>query len=181
MVRHENPLQSRRAQGYVIAHAYRSELVSPRRPGPCPETCLPRRVRRACGSGALCPPSAPAGVQLTVGVASRLWRTGHAESAGPAGPPASGLPALPPLAVCAYGCPKTWLWWFAEPALQALPPPADGLLSRVGDRTLTGTRGSKHPVAHKTRLSQYQPDVFGFRIVSSGPVGGLLASRWMSP
>lgn len=65
----------------------------------------------------------------------------------------------------AYGCPKTWLWWFAEPALQALPPPADGLLSRVGDRTLTGTRGSKHPVAHKTRLSQYQPDVFGFRIV----------------
>jgi hypothetical protein len=68
--------------------------------------------------------------------------------------------------LCAtYWCTKTWLWWFAEQALQALPPPEDGLRYVVGDRTLTGKQGAKHPVAHKTRLSQYHPDVFGFRIV----------------
>jgi len=65
----------------------------------------------------------------------------------------------------AYWCTKTWRWWFAEQALQALPPPEDGLLSRVGDSPLTGTRGSKPPVAHKTRLSPYHPEVFGCRIV----------------
>jgi hypothetical protein len=65
----------------------------------------------------------------------------------------------------AYWCTKTWRWWLAAQALQALPPPEDGLLSLVGASPLTGTRGSKPPVAHKTRLSQYHPDVFGFRIV----------------
>jgi Transposase DDE domain len=57
------------------------------------------------------------------------------------------------------------LWWFADQALHAFPPPEDGILSLVGDSTLKGKRGSKHPVAHKTRLSQYPPDVFGLRIV----------------
>jgi hypothetical protein len=35
----------------------------------------------------------------------------------------------------------------------------------VGDSTLKGKRGPKHPVAQKTRLSQHHPSVFGFRIV----------------
>src|SRR5882724_9698138 len=105
MVRHENPLQSRRAQGYVIAHAYRSSYP-PGGPDHVLNLSAPPCVAGPGGSGALCPPSAPAGVQLTVGVASRLWRTGHAESAGPAGPPASGLPALPPLAVCRLRVPE---------------------------------------------------------------------------
>jgi hypothetical protein len=46
-----------------------------------------------------------------------------------------------------------------------LPPPEDGILSLVGDSTLKGTCGPKHPVAQRTRLSQHHPDVFGFRIV----------------
>jgi hypothetical protein len=65
----------------------------------------------------------------------------------------------------AYWCTKTWRWGFAAQALQALPPPAEGLRSRGGDSTLNGQRGAKHPVAHQTRLSQYHPDIFGFRIV----------------
>ncbi len=75
------------------------------------------------------------------------------------------------LLCAASWCTKTLLWWFAEQAMQALPPPEDGLLSLVGDRTLKGRRGLKHPVAHKTRLSQYHPSGFGFRIV-------LLMAQW---
>ena len=69
------------------------------------------------------------------------------------------------LLCAAYWCTKTLLWWFADQALQAWPPPEDGLLSLVGDSTLKGTRGPKHPVAQRTRLRQHHPDVFGFRIV----------------
>jgi hypothetical protein len=50
----------------------------------------------------------------------------------------------------------TVLWWFADQALQALPPPEDGRLSLAGDSTLEGTRGPKQPMARKTRLSQYR-------------------------
>jgi hypothetical protein len=64
----------------------------------------------------------------------------------------------------AYGCTKTLLW-VADQALQALPPPADGILSLVGDSPLKGARGPQHLVAPKTRLSQHHPYVFGFRIV----------------
>jgi hypothetical protein len=74
--------------------------------------------------------------------------------------------------LCAgYWCTKTLLWWFAEQALQALPPPEDGILYLVGDSTLKGKRGQKHPLAHKTRLSQHHPYVFGFRII-------LLMAQW---
>jgi hypothetical protein len=41
----------------------------------------------------------------------------------------------------------------------------------VGDSTLKGKRGQQHPTAQKTRLSQYHPSVFGFRIV-------LLMAQW---
>ena len=75
------------------------------------------------------------------------------------------------LLCAASWCTKTWLWWFADQALQALPPPEDGILSLVGDSTLKGKRGPKHPVAQKTRLSQRHPYVFGFRIV-------LLMAQW---
>ena len=47
----------------------------------------------------------------------------------------------------------------------------DGLLYLVGDSTPKSKRGSKHPVAQKTRLSQHHPDVYGFRIV-------LLMAQW---
>jgi hypothetical protein len=74
--------------------------------------------------------------------------------------------------LCAtYWCTKTLLWWFADQALQAFPPPEDGLLYLVGDSTLKGKQGPKHPVAQKTRLSQHHPYVFGFRIA-------LLMAQW---
>lgn len=75
------------------------------------------------------------------------------------------------LLCAAYWCTKTLLWWFAEQALQAFPPPEDGILYLVSDSTLKGKRGSKHPVAQKTRLSQHHPYVFGFRIV-------ILMAQW---
>jgi hypothetical protein len=52
---------------------------------------------------------------------------------------------------------KTWLGWCADHAVQAFPPPEAGLLSLVGDHTLTGQRGAKHPVAQNTRLNRDHP------------------------
>jgi hypothetical protein len=69
------------------------------------------------------------------------------------------------LLCAAHWCTKTWLWWFAEQALQAFPPPEDGHLYLVSDSTLKGQRGAKHPVAQTTRLSQYHPYVFSLRRV----------------
>jgi hypothetical protein len=69
------------------------------------------------------------------------------------------------LLCAAYWCTKTLLWWAADQALQAFPPPEKGRLYLVADSTLTGKRGAQHPVAQKTRLSQHHPYVFGFRIV----------------
>jgi hypothetical protein len=68
------------------------------------------------------------------------------------------------LLCAAYWCTKTLLWWFADQAMQAFPPPEDGILYLVGDSMLTGKRGAKHPVAHKTRVSQYHPSVYGMAL-----------------
>jgi hypothetical protein len=74
--------------------------------------------------------------------------------------------------LCAtYWYTKPLLWWVADQALQAFPPPEDGVLSLVVDSTLNGTRGPKPPIAQKTRLSQHHPYVFGFRIV-------ILMAQW---
>jgi hypothetical protein len=62
-------------------------------------------------------------------------------------------------------CTKALLGWFADQALQAFPPPEDGVLYLVADSTLKGKRGPKHPVAQKIRLSQHHSYVFGFRMV----------------
>jgi len=74
--------------------------------------------------------------------------------------------------LCAsYWGTKALLWWFADQALQALPPPTDGILYLVSDSPLKGKRGPKHPVAQKTRLSHLHPYVFGFRMA-------LLMAQW---
>ncbi len=77
----------------------------------------------------------------------------------------------PRLLGAAYWCTKALLWWFADQALQAFPPPGDGILYLVADSTLKGKRGPNHPVAQKTRLSQHHPYVFGFRMV-------ILMAQW---
>jgi hypothetical protein len=83
----------------------------------------------------------------------------------------------------------TGRWWCADQALQAFPPPAEGLLSRVGDRTLKGARGRTPPVAQQPRRSQHQPDVCGVRLVrllapgdvSRLPGAGALVRRTPAP
>jgi hypothetical protein len=75
------------------------------------------------------------------------------------------------LLCAAYWGTKALLWWVVDQALQAFPPPEDGILYLVADSTLKGKRGPKHPVAQKTRLSQHHPYVFGFRIV-------ILIAQW---
>jgi hypothetical protein len=40
------------------------------------------------------------------------------------------------LLCAAYWCSETLLWWFANQALQAFPPPEEGILCLVGDSTL---------------------------------------------
>src|SRR5918992_3747644 len=99
MVRRENPLQSRSSQGYLIAIAHR---ISYRPGGPDHvfDLSAPPRVAVPAGPGALFPPSAPTNLQLALGVAPRLRRTGQPEGPGPAWPQASGLSTLPAPAVC---------------------------------------------------------------------------------
>src|SRR5919109_1877874 len=98
MVRRENPLQSRRSQGYLIATAHR---LSSRPGGPDPglDLSAPPRLAASAGPGARFPPAAPAGLQLAGGLAHGLWRPGQLAGAGPTWPGPSGLPAVSPSAV----------------------------------------------------------------------------------
>ena len=55
--------------------------------------------------------------------------------------------------------------------LRSLPPPADGVLHLIGDATVKGKRGKKHPLGHKTRMNEYAHFCFGFEMV-------LLIASW---
>jgi hypothetical protein len=59
----------------------------------------------------------------------------------------------------------------ATATLRALPPPADGVLSLIGDSTLKDKRGRKHPLGHTTRHREHDPYSFGFEMV-------LLIASW---
>jgi hypothetical protein len=69
------------------------------------------------------------------------------------------------LLTAAYWNTRLLLWWFADHAIAALPPPDDGVCHLVVDSTLKGKTGQKHPLAKKGRLSEYAPYVFGLHIV----------------
>ena len=64
-------------------------------------------------------------------------------------------------------------WWseqalvtdLSADVLRQLPPPADGLLHLVGDVTLKGKRGEKHPLGRKCRVNEYARFCFGFELV----------------
>jgi hypothetical protein len=67
----------------------------------------------------------------------------------------------------AAGC---WPWtvvlaWLVEQALDAFPPPSDGLLYLVADSTLKGKRTQKNPWAKAWRLNEYEPFTFGLHAV----------------
>ena len=59
----------------------------------------------------------------------------------------------------------------AATTLRSLPPPTDGVVSRIGDSTLKAKRGRKHPVGHCTRHGEHEPYMLGFARV-------LLIARW---
>ena len=56
-------------------------------------------------------------------------------------------------------------------ALLSLPPPADGRLHLIADKTIKPKSGKKQPFARKTRMDEYSPYVFGLEVV-------LLIAQW---
>jgi hypothetical protein len=69
------------------------------------------------------------------------------------------------LLTAAYWNWRVLLWWFADQAIAALPPPDDGVCYLVVDSTLKGKTGQQHPLAKKARLNEYAPYIFGLPIV----------------
>ena len=61
--------------------------------------------------------------------------------------------------------------WWAEEALQTLPPPQDGTLHLVGDGSEKPKRGTQNPLAQKGRKSEHHPWFFGMRFA-------LLIANW---
>ena len=53
--------------------------------------------------------------------------------------------------------------WWAQEALNALPPPKDGRLYVVGDGSEKPKRGTQNPLAQKGRKSEHHPWFFGIR------------------
>lgn len=53
----------------------------------------------------------------------------------------------------------------AQQTLLMLPPPVDGVLYLIGDSTLKGKRGKKHPLGFTTRINEYKDYTFGFSVV----------------
>jgi hypothetical protein len=64
-------------------------------------------------------------------------------------------------------------WWDANSllfemvthVLVQLPPPADSTLYLIGDSTLKGKRGVKHPLARKVKINDYKQYTVGFEMV----------------
>jgi hypothetical protein len=55
--------------------------------------------------------------------------------------------------------------WWAQQALHILPPPADGVLTLIGDGSHKPKRGQHHPLAQTGRTSAHDPWFFGIRFV----------------
>jgi hypothetical protein len=70
-----------------------------------------------------------------------------------------------------YGSAADLLQILAGTVMATLPPPADGTLYLLADTTLRGKTGKKQPLAHHTRLNQYEPFTFGHSVL-------LLVAHW---
>jgi hypothetical protein len=55
--------------------------------------------------------------------------------------------------------------WWAQEALNTLPPPKDGTRHLVGDSSEKPKRGTQNPLAQKGRKSEHHPWFFGIRFV----------------
>jgi hypothetical protein len=53
--------------------------------------------------------------------------------------------------------------WWAQEALNTLPPPQDGRLYVVGDGSEKPKRGTQNPMSQKGRKSEHHPWFFGIR------------------
>jgi hypothetical protein len=53
--------------------------------------------------------------------------------------------------------------WWAQMALNALPPPADGVITLTGDGSEKPKRGTHNPIVQKGRKSEHHPWFFGIR------------------
>jgi hypothetical protein len=53
--------------------------------------------------------------------------------------------------------------WWAQHAMNVLPPPEDGVLTLTGDGSDKPKRGKQNPLAQKGRKSQHDPWFFGIR------------------
>jgi len=60
---------------------------------------------------------------------------------------------------------RVLLWWFAEEAIKALPPPEDKVAYVVADGSKKDKRGKKNPVAQKGRTSKSEAFFFGIKFV----------------
>ncbi len=64
-------------------------------------------------------------------------------------------------------------WWderalvteLSADVLRHLPPPADATLHLIGDATLKGKRGQKHPLGRTCRVNEYARFCYGFEMV----------------
>lgn len=65
----------------------------------------------------------------------------------------------------AYWSVKLLLGWFADQAIQSLPPPQDGVVYLIGDGSHKDKRGKKHPVVQKGRISKHTGYFLGIKFV----------------
>lgn len=70
-----------------------------------------------------------------------------------------------------YWDPQILVHELAKDVLLTLPPPKDSTLYLIGDTTIKGKTGLKQPLAHYTRLNQYQQFTFGVSML-------LLIAQW---
>lgn len=70
-----------------------------------------------------------------------------------------------------YGDIHKLVEWWAQQALTLLPPPADGVLTLIGDGSHKPQRGQHTPLAQTGRTHEHEPWFFGMRFV-------LLVASW---
>jgi hypothetical protein len=86
-----------------------------------------------------------------------------------------GLARLGPAHICewhlrrvlyaSYWCVRLVLWWFVDAVLAVLPPPEDGVVYAIVDKTVKDKTGTKHPLTKKGRIRTNGPYLFGMQIV----------------
>ena len=86
-----------------------------------------------------------------------------------------GLARLGPAHICewhlrrflyaSYWCVRLVLWWFVDAVLAVLPPPEDGVVYAIVDKTGKDKTGTKHPLTKKGRIRTKGPYLFGMQIV----------------